>query len=97
VEAEEAAAGFAELGFWGEAAFVWGLLELPERAALACSAEMLTRKLAERRAHAVNAPARITVRPKFFSWRLIELFLADMSAYWNAALLECGHDGEESR
>lgn len=97
MEAEEVDAGFAGLGLSGEAAFVWGLFELPDCAAWACNAEMPTRKLAARSVHAVNAAPITSARQKLFSLRFIVLLLRDMSAYWNAGLLECGHDGEESR
>jgi hypothetical protein len=97
VEAEAVDAGFAELGLSGEPAFVCGLFELPDCAVWACSAELLPRKLAARRVDAASAAAISSARRRLFSLRLIVLLLADMNAYWNPGLLECGHDGEESR
>lgn len=97
LEAEAADAGFAELGLSGEAAFVWGLFELPDCAVWACSTELLPRKLAARRVDAASAAAISSARRRLFSLPLIVLLLADMNAYWNPGLLECGHDGEESR
>jgi hypothetical protein len=95
--AEAVEAGFAELGLSGEPAFVWGLFELPDCAVWACSAALLTRKHAARRVDAASAAAISSARRRLFSLGLIVLLLADMNAYWNPGLLECGHDGEESR
>jgi len=97
VEAEAVDAGFAELGFSGEPAFVRGLFVLPDCAVWACSAELLTRKLAARRVDAASAAAISSALRRLFSLRLIVRLFEDMNSYWNPGLLECGHDGEESR
>jgi hypothetical protein len=97
VEAEAVDAGFAELGLLGEAAFAWGLFELPDCPVWVCSAELLNSRLPARSGLAVSAAAITSVRRRLFSLRLIVLLLADMNAYRNRGLVECGHDGEESR